>query len=246
MLCKEDIGQSPGVMLARQLKAARTSMHSPNKRVIRLSDLRFAGSLILGLAATAVHADNINVLEYAEPQNAYKVYQYKSVAGGAQPWDIDGRLVESPSETETIDDKHYRSRIQKSEGLPDYFPAESKVYYREHQDGLFNAYYESEDQFSEFLQIPTDIEVGKSWQGPSGFWDKETLESIGAFTTPAGKFERCLTIERLKSITDPPQNLTSVSVHCPGVGGVSSVTTHQMDDFESNTETLLIELRMDQ
>lgn len=245
MLCKEDNGEGLAVTLERLLDAAQDSMHSPDKRVKRLSDFRLAGMLLIGLAVPVVYADNINVLEYAEPQNAYKVYQYRSVAGGAQPWNIDGRLVEAPSEPETVGDKQYRARIQKSEGLPDYFPAESKVYYREHQDGLYNAYYESEDQFSEFLQIPTDIEVGKSWQGPSRFWDREILESIGAFSTPAGKFERCLTIERTKSMTDPPQNLTSVSVHCPGVGGVSSVTTHQMGDFESNTETLLIELQTD-
>jgi len=245
MLCKEDNGEGLAITLVRLLKAVQDSMHSLNKRVNRLSDFRLAGMFVLGLAAPVAYADSINVLEYAEPQNAHKIYQYRSVAGGAQPWNIDGELVESSSEPETIGDKYYRARIQKSEGLPDYFPEESKVYYREHQDGLYNAYYESEDQFSEFLQIPTDIEVGKSWQGPSGFWDRETLESIGAFTTPAGKFERCLTIERSKSMTDPPQNLTSVSVICPGVGGVSSLITHQMDGFESNTETLLIELRMD-
>ncbi|MGI9319429.1 MAG: hypothetical protein ACR2QW_19025 [bacterium] len=193
-----------------------------------------------------VRADAINVFDYAEPQNTHKVYQYKSEATGAQPWEIDGRLVESPAESESIGGKQYRARIQKAENLPDYFPAESKVYYREHEGGLYTAYYETTEQFSEFLQAPAPIEVGMTWHGPSGFWDTETLESVGEFDSPAGKFERCLTIKRSKTITDPAQQLTSISVLCPGVGGVHSVTEHQMDGSRSSTETLLIELRNQQ
>ena len=188
-------------------------------------------------------AESIDVFEYAEPQDAYKVFQYRSVASGAQPWEIEGRLVESPSEPETIEQKTYRSRIQKAEGLPDTFPVESKIYYREQGDGLYNAYYEDENRFSEFLQIPADIEIGKAWQGPPGFWDSEILESMGDFSSPAGTFERCLTIKRSKTIAEPAQELISISVLCPGVGGVHSSTTHQMADFQSSTETLLLELR---
>lgn len=195
------------------------------------------------LASSQAFADSIDVFEYAEPQDAYKVFQYRSIASGVQPWEIEGRLVESPSETETIEQTTYRSRMQRAEGLPDTFPVESKIYYREQNDGLYNAFYEDEEQFSEFLQIPADIEIGKVWQGPSGFWDSETLESVGEFSSPAGKFARCLTIKRAKTIAEPAQQLTSISVLCPGVGGVHSSITHQMDDFQSSTETLLLELR---
>ncbi|MGB5707859.1 MAG: hypothetical protein WBM41_13640 [Arenicellales bacterium] len=200
------------------------------------------GILTYGLVMHYAAAETLDVLEYAEPQNAYKVYQYTSTASGVQTWKLDGRLLESPSEPETINNKDYRTRIQKSENLPEYFPKESKVYYREQNDGLFTAFYEDAERFSEYLQIPSPLSVGMTWQGPSGYWDSETLESIGAFESPAGRFERCLMIRRNKTIEDPPQKLMSISVHCPRVGGVRSLTEHQMDGFQSSTETLLVEI----
>lgn len=200
------------------------------------------GVLMCGLVMHSAAAETLDVHEYAEPQNAYKVYQYTSTASGVQTWKFNGRLLESPSDPETINNTDYRTRIQKSENLPEYFPEESKVYYREQNDGLFTAYYEDAERFSEYLQIPSPLSVGMTWHGPSGYWDSETLESIGAFESPAGRFERCLTIRRSKTIQDPPQNLMSISVHCPQVGGVRSLTEHQMDGFQSSTETLLVEI----
>ncbi len=197
------------------------------------------GSLAL-IASTTVGAQVVDVFDYAEPEDGVKTFAYSSRASGQQSWDIAGHLVEAPAAPEEVAGRLYRVRLQTAQGLPDYFPGESRIYYREDDSGIYSAYHESEEVFSEFLQLPADIGPGSSWGEEGGFWQTESLDRIGVAETAAGTFDECLYVVRRRD--DGEQSMESESIYCPGIGGVGSTTTNTFGEFRSVTETRLIGL----
>ena len=192
------------------------------------------------LATSSSAAGDIDVFLYAEPASTVKIFTYTSTASGAQPWVMNATIVESPGDPETVNGKTYRVRHQRSDGIDGYMPADTRVFYREEDDGVFTGYYDASGVFTEYLQIPVNIAVGESWQGPSGYWDKETLIKVDQFRAATAIYENCLFIDRARSLTGPPKQLMhSTSVHCPNIGHVETRTTHTMDKFQSVTEMVL-------
>lgn len=204
--------------------------------MIKLPDVALACCLWLASASLAPAAE-IDPFRYAEPTTGVKTFRYLSTASGAQPWVMNATIVETPGATESIDGHSYRVRNQRSEGIDGYAPTDTRVFYREHAEGVFTGYYDAGGVFSEYLQLPADIETGATWQGPSGYWDLETLSGIAPYESGKLSYQDCLHVHRVRSLDGPPaQTMQSASIYCPQIGHVKTRTTHSMDGFQSVTE----------
>lgn len=198
-------------------------------------------SISLLLTDALFAADPVDVFDYAEPAEVVKTFKYTSTASGAQPWVMNGIIVESPGADEVVNQQTWRVRLQKSQGIDGYAPTDNRVFYREQDDGLYSGFFDGTGQFTEHLQLPVDIATGSSWQGTSPFWDSETLTGIHSFQSAAGTYQHCLYINRQRAIAGPPaQLMQATAVYCPEVGHVRTRTDHAMDGFQSVTETELI------
>jgi len=204
--------------------------------VIKVPEVALACCLWVASASQAAAA-GIEPFRYAEPATGIKTFRYLSTASGAQPWVMNATIVETPEDTTTINGHSYRVRSQRSRGIDGYAPTDTRVFYREKAEGVFTGYYDASGVFSEYLQLPADIEIGATWQGPSRYWDLETLSGLVPFESGTLSYQDCLHIHRVRSLEGPPaQMMESASIYCPQIGHVKTRTTHSMDGFQSVTE----------
>ena len=235
------------VYFIRHLTSGHAEMNTRKEpQANRASSTIALGTAVVMQCSGAIAAGQIDVTRYAEPVEAVKTFRYESSAEGTTSWVMNGRVIESPAvpASEEIDGLTYRARIQKTEGIDGYAPADARIFFRTESDGLFTAFDSGNGRISRYLQVPSGVQVGNSWQGPSKFWDEERLTKIDAFSSDAVDHTDCLFIERLRKARGvPPQTMTALNVYCPDVGAVRTRTELSFEGFRSVTDQVLVDIR---
>ncbi len=200
------------------------------------------------LSAIHVRACDIEISDYAEPENVVKVYDYKSVTAAALPEmkfdDFIGSYTYTPVRSEVKNNVKTLTVNVTGAGLPDYFPSDYPILFSEKTgDGYYSSEFDDTGKETEHLVFPDCVAVGSHWE-PSTFWDKEEIVSLGGVEVSAGRFENCITIkgtatERTDASKKVGERQTILSIRCPGIGLVSTTMTNTITAVNFQTVTTM-------